>query len=69
MHADHVTGSGSLKKAHDGCRSVISKQSKAKADLLVEHEQVIECGSLKLQVRATPGHTDGRFPFYWFKQA
>ena len=36
LHADHVTGSYLLKKAVQGCKSVISKSSGAKADVHIE---------------------------------
>lgn len=58
-HADHITGSGKLKKLHEGCKSLISTASQCKADLFVKHGDIVECGDLKIEVRATPGHTDG----------
>jgi len=58
-HADHITGSGRLKKLHKGSKSLISAASRCKADLHVEHGHFIQCGQLRLEVRATPGHTDG----------
>ncbi len=59
MHADHITGSGVLKKLLPGSQSVISKASNADADTKIEHGNMIEFGDHKLQVRATPGHTNG----------
>merc|ERR1712141_747679 len=44
LHADHITGTGLLKKLIPTCRSMISKASGAKAEL---------------EVRSTPGHTNG----------
>ncbi|OUS43381.1 beta-lactamase-like protein [Ostreococcus tauri] len=62
-HADHITGTGDLKKKIPGLKSVISKASLARADMFVEHGDVISFGadssSINLEVRATPGHTDG----------
>ncbi|XP_039276033.1 persulfide dioxygenase ETHE1, mitochondrial [Nilaparvata lugens] len=59
MHADHITGSGALKKMIPGCKSIISKSSGANADIKLEPHDVIEFGSFKLDVRPTPGHTNG----------
>lgn len=59
VHADHITGTGLLKKLIPGCKSLISKMSGAKADVHVEHGDIIEFGSQKLEVRSTPGHTNG----------
>ncbi|KAL2653692.1 hypothetical protein R1flu_021820 [Riccia fluitans] len=59
VHADHVTGTGLLKAKLPGVRSLISKASGAKADVYVEHGDRVQYGSLFLEVRATPGHTQG----------
>ncbi|KAK2568353.1 Persulfide dioxygenase ETHE1-like protein [Acropora cervicornis] len=48
VHADHVTGTGILKNLTN-CKSVIAKISGAKADAL--------------EVRSTPGHTNGCVTF------
>lgn len=76
MHADHVTGTGKLKKLLSGCRSVISKSSGAKADVLLNPGDKIEFGRHCLEARPTPGHTNGNirfntihsflFPFFFF---
>ncbi|KAG9137567.1 hypothetical protein Leryth_019749, partial [Lithospermum erythrorhizon] len=59
VHADHVTGTGTIKSKDPSVQSVISKASCAKADLLVEPGDKIHFGDLFLEVRATPGHTAG----------
>ncbi|XP_051151767.1 persulfide dioxygenase ETHE1 homolog, mitochondrial-like [Andrographis paniculata] len=59
VHADHITGTGLLKNKIPGVKSIISKASNAKADLLVEPGDLIYFGGLFLEVRATPGHTQG----------
>ncbi|KAM0008831.1 putative persulfide dioxygenase [Helianthus debilis subsp. tardiflorus] len=59
VHADHVTGSGLIKTKVPGVKSIISKASKASADILVEAGDKIQFGDLYLEVRATPGHTVG----------
>jgi len=59
VHADHVTGGGVL-RARTGCRTVVSKNGGAPcADLQVDHGDRISFGDRWLEVRATPGHTDG----------
>lgn len=58
-HADHVTGTGKLKTLVPGMQSVIAKQAGAKADILLAHGDKVTIGKHSLEVRATPGHTDG----------
>ncbi|KAJ6753930.1 PERSULFIDE DIOXYGENASE ETHE1 [Salix purpurea] len=59
VHADHVTGTGLIKTKSPGVKSIISKASGSKADLLVEPGDKVSFGDLFLEVRATPGHTLG----------
>lgn len=59
MHADHITGTGVLKKLIPNSKSVISEKSKAEADISVKNGEVIDFGSHQLEVRETPGHTNG----------
>lgn len=58
-HADHITGTGILKKRVKGLQSVIAKDSGAKADIHISHGDKIVFGSRYLEARATPGHTAG----------
>jgi len=59
-HADHVTGTGEMKRKMGGnLKSVISGSSGAKADVHVAHGDKVRFGEKELEVRATPGHTDG----------
>ena len=58
-HADHVTGTGELKKRVPDMQSVISTASGAQADIHVQAGDKIEFGNRYVEVRATPGHTDG----------
>ncbi|XP_044847022.1 persulfide dioxygenase ETHE1, mitochondrial-like isoform X1 [Mauremys mutica] len=58
-HADHITGTGLLKKMLPGCRSVISQDSGALADILIREGHGLEFGAFALEARSTPGHTDG----------
>lgn len=58
-HADHVTGSWLLKhktNSQIGCAKSINAQN---TDIPLVHGDVIKFGQYELEVRATPGHTDG----------
>ncbi|XP_071441182.1 persulfide dioxygenase ETHE1, mitochondrial isoform X2 [Hetaerina americana] len=68
MHADHITGTGLLKKLVPGCKSVISKSSGAQADVYVQPGDEISFGSHQLEVRPTPGHTNGCVSYILHKQ-
>jgi sulfur dioxygenase len=59
-HADHVTGAWLMQQA-TGCRIGISKRCAAGqgADLRFDHGDRVFFGKRYLEVRATPGHTDG----------
>jgi len=63
-HADHITGTGELKKRVPGMKSGISEAAGAKADVLYKPGDRVEVGSIKLEVRATPGHTNGCVSYY-----
>lgn len=63
VHADHITGSGQLKKNFPDCKSVISLISGAQADVkLTDYEPVI-FGGRYLYGLSTPGHTKGCFSY------
>jgi glyoxylase-like metal-dependent hydrolase (beta-lactamase superfamily II)/rhodanese-related sulfurtransferase len=63
VHADHVTGAWLLKR-RTGSRIAVSASSGAQgADLYFAHGDRIAFGSRYLQVRATPGHTNGCVTF------
>ncbi|KAL0276378.1 UNVERIFIED_CONTAM: hypothetical protein PYX00_003965 [Menopon gallinae] len=59
VHADHVTGTGKLKGIFPECKSVISEASQAVADIKVTPNDRITFGRHELEIRATPGHTNG----------
>ncbi|XP_037070100.1 persulfide dioxygenase ETHE1 homolog, mitochondrial-like [Pollicipes pollicipes] len=59
MHADHITGTGRLKRLVPGARSAISAAAGADADVKLEDGGAVRFGGLELEVRATPGHTEG----------
>jgi len=65
-HADHVTGTGALKRRLPELQSVISRASGARADRLVDPGELIEWGGGRrtLRVLATPGHTNGCLSLY-----
>lgn len=58
-HADHITGSWLMKKA-TGCKIALSKKYNAsQVDSPIDEGDSIVVGGIRLQVWATPGHTDG----------
>ena len=62
-HADHVTGAW-LMKASLGSKIGLSRQYQAKnVDLALGHGDTVRFGAQVLEVRATPGHTDGCLSF------
>src|SRR5271167_4816312 len=59
VHADHVTGAALLKQ-QTGCHIALSADSGAEgADRYLVQDDVIAFGERNLQVRRTPGHTNG----------
>lgn len=58
VHADHVTGAGTLRE-RTGARTHFSvRGGPACADVLLEDGDEIALGAVKLRALATPGHTD-----------
>lgn len=63
VHADHVTGAWLMKQAL-GSSIGVSRASEAEGvDVSYAHGDTIAIGSLRLEVRATPGHTAGCVSF------
>ena len=59
VHADHVTGAGLLREKL-GSKSIVHRDAGAMcADLLVTDGVSLQVGDLELEVRHTPGHTNG----------
>ena len=59
VHADHVTGAWLLKE-RTGCRIALAADSGAEgADRYLMQDDVVAFGDRNLQVRQTPGHTNG----------
>ena len=44
VHADHITGTGLIKKALPQCKSVLAKASGGKADVLLSHGDKVNVG-------------------------
>lgn len=64
VHADHVTGADTLRKKL-GSKSVVHRDAGAMCgDLLVTDGIHIQVGSLDIEVRYTPGHTNGCVSYY-----
>ena len=63
VHADHVTASGLL-RARAGSVSAVSEAGGAPcADRALKHGDLVTFGAHTLEVRATPGHTNGCVAF------
>jgi glyoxylase-like metal-dependent hydrolase (beta-lactamase superfamily II)/rhodanese-related sulfurtransferase len=59
VHADHVTAAWRFKQAL-GARIVVARRAGASgADVAVDDGDALHIGAIALEVRATPGHTDG----------
>jgi glyoxylase-like metal-dependent hydrolase (beta-lactamase superfamily II) len=63
VHADHVTGAGTLRQRLSS-RGVVSQFGGAPcADVPVGEGDTVHVGALTFEVRSTPGHTDGCVTF------
>lgn len=63
VHADHVTSSSLLREAFGSKRVVSNAGGAVCADVKVADGDVIHFGKHAIEVRATPGHTDGCVTF------
>lgn len=68
VHADHITGTGFLKKQFSSCKSAISAASKADADVKLKEGDKLTFGKYELEVRSTPGHTNGCITYVWHEK-
>ena len=59
VHADHVTGAWLLKQRCGSQIALSGSSSADNADRLLKHGDRVAFGSRHLEVRATPGHTNG----------
>jgi sulfur dioxygenase len=62
-HADHVTGAWLMKRALGSQIGLSGTCGATNVDLELVHGMVIRFGNESLEVRATPGHTDGCVSF------
>lgn len=63
VHADHVTGSGAL-RARLGARVALHRSARVDcADLLLDDGNVVDVGTLRIEILAVPGHTSGDIAF------
>jgi len=68
IHADHVTGAWLMKEAL-GSQIAVSQGSGAQGvDRSLSDGEVLELGDLRIEVRATPGHTGGCLSFVLHEQ-
>uniref|UniRef100_A0A7S3TAK8 persulfide dioxygenase n=1 Tax=Strombidinopsis acuminata TaxID=141414 RepID=A0A7S3TAK8_9SPIT len=63
-HADHITGTGEMKKRLPDLKSAISAESGAKADIHFKDGDEFTFGAHKLLILGTPGHTNGCSSFH-----
>jgi sulfur dioxygenase len=62
-HADHVTGAWLMKSALGAKIGLSSSCAAENVDVTLRHGDVLRFGACALEVRATPGHTDGCLSF------
>ncbi len=63
VHADHVTGAWLLKQRCASAILVSQASAAQNADRLLQHGDSVAFGRRRLEVRATPGHTNGCLTF------
>ena len=70
VHADHITGSGLLKKHFPNCKSVLGETGNANAgaDIKIADGAVFKMEGIELEFRSTPGHTSGCHTFVWLNK-
>lgn len=62
-HADHVTGAWLMKQVFGSRIGLAAVYEAANVDLPLRHGDVVRFGESSLEVRATPGHTNGCLSF------
>ena len=62
-HADHVTGAWLMKQALGSRIGLAATYDATNVDLPLAHGEHVQFGAHALEVRATPGHTDGCLSF------
>ena len=63
VHADHVTGAWLLQQRCGSRIALAAAAGASDADRLLRHGDRVDFGTRWLEVRATPGHTDGCLSF------
>lgn len=63
VHADHVTGAWLLKQRCASAILVSQASAAQNADRFLQHGDTVAFGRRRLEVRATPGHTNGCLSF------
>ena len=63
VHADHVTGSGELRKRAGAKSGVAAVAQVACVDCPLSHGDTLQFGRYTVQARRTPGHTNGCLTF------
>lgn len=63
VHADHVTGAWLMKQATGSGIAVAEAAHARGCDRALVAGDVVDAGEVRLEVRATPGHTDGCLSF------
>lgn len=65
VHADHITGAGVLRERL-GSKSVLHRNSNVQCgDLLLVDGCLLRIGSLEIETRYTPGHTNACMSYVW----
>jgi glyoxylase-like metal-dependent hydrolase (beta-lactamase superfamily II) len=59
VHADHITAADTLRQRLGSRTALGAGTAVACADLLLEDGATLAVGDLRIEARATPGHTDG----------
>jgi sulfur dioxygenase len=63
IHADHVTGTATLREL-TGCQGIVPEHAKATcADRFMADGDVLDMGQIRVEAIATPGHTDSHLAF------
>lgn len=63
VHADHVTGSGELRRRTGAISAISAQAAVGCADRALKHGDVISFGRYSLRTLSTPGHTSGCLTF------
>lgn len=64
IHADHITGSGELRKLTNAKSAVSQSANVDCVDIPLDNEQELQFGNYKITALATPGHTNSCMSFY-----